>query len=178
MPAAIVKRIAFAVVFVLGGTVGLAAALGARAPVVDGARICDAPDTRLVVDLARHTLALCEKDRPRGTFAVRLGRGGIGKTREGDGKTPVGTYPLGQPRPSNRYRTFIPIGFPTEAQKNMGYTGSAVGVHGPARWVKWMGSLVNTIDSSDGCVGVARDVEIDEIANWVRGASVRTIELR
>ena len=60
----------------------------------------------------------------------------------------------------------------------MGYTGGAVGIHGPARWVKWMGSLVNTFDSSDGCVGVARDAEIDDIASWVRAASVRTIELR
>lgn len=60
----------------------------------------------------------------------------------------------------------------------MGYTGSAVGVHGPARWVKWLGSLVNAVDSSDGCVGVARDAEIEEIASWVRAASVRTIELR
>jgi murein L,D-transpeptidase YafK len=146
--------------------------------VVEGVRICAAPDTRVVVDLAKHTLVLCEKDKARGTFSVRLGRGGIGKTREGDGKTPIGTYTLGEPRPSNRYGTFIPIGFPTEEQKKMGYTGSAVGVHGPARWVKWMGSLVNTFDSSDGCVGVARDAEIEEIASWVRAASVRTIELR
>ena len=84
----------------------------------------------------------------------------------------------GEPRPSKRYGTFIPIGFPTEEQKKMGYTGGAVGVHGPARWVKWMGSLVNTFDSSDGCVGVARDAEIEAIASWIRAASARTIELR
>jgi len=173
-----VKRILFAVVIVLGGTAGLAAALGARTPVVGGDQICAAPDARVVVDLGSHTLALCEKDKARGTYAVRLGRGGTGKTREGDGKTPVGTYALGEPRPSKRYGTFIPIGFPTEEQKKMGYTGSAVGVHGPARAVRWLGSLVNTFDSSDGCVGVARDAEILEIANWVRATSVRTIELR
>jgi murein L,D-transpeptidase YafK len=84
----------------------------------------------------------------------------------------------GEPRPSKRYGTFIPIGFPTEEQKKMGYTGGAVGVQGPARWVKWMGSLVNTFDSSDGCVGVARDAEIEAIASWIRAASARTIELR
>jgi murein L,D-transpeptidase YafK len=173
-----VKRTVIVAVILLGGTAGLAVALGARAPLVEGVQICAAPDTRVVVDLAKHTLALCEKDKARGTFSVRLGRGGTGKTREGDGKTPIGPYTLGEPRPSNRYGTFIPIGFPTEEQKKMGYTGSAVGVHGPARWVKWMGSLVNTFDSSDGCVGVARDAEIEEIASWVRAASVRTIELR
>jgi L,D-transpeptidase catalytic domain len=173
-----VKRIVVIVVVVLAGTGGLAAALGARRPAVDGAAVCAAPDVRVVVDLKKHALALCDHDQVRGTFAVRLGRGGIGKTREGDGKTPVGVYPLGEPRTSNRYGTFIPIGFPTDEQKKAGYTGSAVGVHGPARWVKWLGSLVNTFDSSDGCVGVARDAEIEAIADWVRTASARTIELR
>jgi murein L,D-transpeptidase YafK len=108
----------------------------------------------------------------------RSGRGGVGKTREGDGKTPIGTYGLGDPRPSNRYGTFIPIEYPTDEQKHQGFTGSAVGVHGPGRWVKWLGRLVNTFDWSDGCVGVATDGEIERIATWVRSTSARTIELR
>jgi hypothetical protein len=53
-----------------------------------------------------------------------------------------------------------------------------VGIHGPARWVKWLGSLVNTFDSSDGCVGLARDAEMQRIAEWVRSSAVRRIELR
>jgi hypothetical protein len=44
--------------------------------------------------------------------------------------------------------------------------------------VKWLGGLVNTFDLSDGCVGLARDAEIERIATWVREASARTIELR
>ena len=161
---------------VIGGVCAVAAALGAREGGAGG-QICTAPDARVVVDLAKHTLALCDQARTVATFAVRLGRGGVGKTREGDGKTPIGVYPLGEPRPSSRYGTFIPIGFPTDAQKKQGYTGSAVGVHGPPRWVKWLGSLVNTFDSSDGCVGVARDAEIESIAGWVRTARAQTIEL-
>jgi L,D-peptidoglycan transpeptidase YkuD (ErfK/YbiS/YcfS/YnhG family) len=162
------------------GTCALAATLVGRTPAAPaGADLnCAAPDARIVVDLANHTLALCDKEKRVATFNVRLGRGGTGKTQEGDGKTPVGTYALGEPRPSNRYGTFIPIGYPTEEQKKKGYTGSAVGVHGPMRWVKWLGRLVNTFDSSDGCVGVARDSEIETIASWVRTAPVRTIELR
>jgi len=164
---------------VLVGTSALAAGLlGTRSPAVGGDQNCRASDGRIVVDLEKHTLALCDRDHLVAAFAVRLGRGGIGKTREGDGKTPVGTYSLGEPRPSTRYGTFIPIDFPTAEQKKKGYTGGAVGVHGPARWVKWMGSLVNTFDSSDGCVGVARDAEIKTIAEWVRADAVRTIELR
>jgi murein L,D-transpeptidase YafK len=163
---------------VLVGTCALAAAVGTRTRAVSPDRMCSALDARVVVDLQRHTLALCEKDDVVAVFDVRLGRGGIGKTREGDGKTPVGTYALGEPRPSNRYGTFISIGYPTEAQKKMGYSGSAVGVHGPPRWAKWLGSVVNTFDLSDGCVGVARDSEIEKIATWVRTSSAHTIELR
>lgn len=161
---------------VAGAVCAIGAALGARQVAV-AAPLCTASDARVVVDLGRHTLALCEKAEAVATFSVRLGRGGIGKMKEGDGKTPVGVYPLGEPRPSTRYGTFIPIGYPTDEQRKQGYTGSAVGVHGPARWVKWLGSLVNTFDSSDGCVGVARDSEIDTIARWVSADGVRIIEL-
>jgi murein L,D-transpeptidase YafK len=171
-------KIATIVAVVLVGTCALAAAFGARTRAVDPNQMCSAPDLRVVVDLKKHSLALCEKGRVVGIFDVRLGRGGTGKTQEGDGKTPIGTYPLGEPRPSKRFGTFIPIGFPTEEQKKMGYSGSAVGVHGPPRWARWIGSLVNTFDLSDGCVGVARDSEIEKIASWVRSASVGTIELR
>jgi murein L,D-transpeptidase YafK len=159
------------------GTAALAA-LGTRRPTVEAHQLCEAPDARVVVDLKKHVLALCDNGATVESFAVRLGRGGVGKTREGDGKTPVGIYSLGAPRPSNRFGTFIPIDYPNEEQKKMGYTGSAVGVHGPPRWVKWLGSLVNTFDLSDGCVGLARDSEVEKIANWLRVASARTIELR
>jgi len=172
------KKIVAIAVAALVGAGSLAAALGARTPAPDGEQVCNAPDARIVVALTKHVLALCEKNVTVETFSVRLGRGGVGKTKEGDGKTPVGTYALGAPRPSSRFGVFIPIGFPTEEQKKLGYTGSDVGVHGPHRAVKWLGSLVNTFDSSDGCVGLARDAEIERIATWVRAASIKTIELR
>ena len=173
-------KFVFLAAVLLGGTSAIAAALlGATSgPPAGTDEKCVALDARVVVSLERHALILCDKGKTIDTFGVRLGRGGVGKTREGDGKTPVGTYPLGEPRPSNRFGTFIPIGFPTEEQKKAGYTGSSVGVHGPPRWVKWLGRLVNTFDLSDGCVGVARDEEIQKIAAWVRVTSARTIELR
>lgn len=139
---------------------------------------CSAADSRIIVDVEKHVLELCQEGRLVKTFRIRLGRGGVGKTREGDGKTPLGVYPLGEPRASRRFGTFIPIGYPTEEQRRMGYTGSDVGVHGPPRWAKWLGDLVNTFDLSDGCVGVARDDEIQVIADWVRATSTSVVELR
>jgi hypothetical protein len=139
---------------------------------------CTAADARLVVETGAHRLALCDRDREVGAFSVRLGRGGVGKTAEGDRKTPLGIYPLGEPRRSDRYGTFIPIGYPTPDQRRRGFTGGDVGVHGPHRWVRWLGSLVNSFDSSNGCVGLATDEEMATIAAWVRTAHARTIELR
>jgi len=145
---------------------------------VEAAGSCSAKDSRIVVETTKHRLALCEAGREAAAFDIRLGRGGVGKTAEGDGKTPVGIYLLGEPRPSNRFGVFIPIGYPTAEQRSRGYTGGDVGVHGPHRWVRWLGSLVNTFDSSDGCVGVATDEEINTIAAWVKRAHARTIEIR
>lgn len=139
---------------------------------------CSAPDARIIVDTKAHALLLCERDKEIAAFGVRLGRGGTGKTKEGDGKTPLGTYPLGEPRKSERFGIFISIGYPTPEQRQRGYTGGDVGVHGPHRFVRWLGSLVNTFDSSDGCVGLATDAEIERIAAWVKTAGSRTIELR
>jgi hypothetical protein len=51
--------------------------------------------------------------------------------------------------------------------------GRAIGVHGPAREVRWMGRLVNTFDTTEGCVGLATDDEVRAIADFVvkRGGS-------
>ena len=139
---------------------------------------CAAPDARVVVDTAAHRLLLCDHDQQAGAFGVRIGSGGAGKSREGDDKTPLGIYPLGAPRKSERYGTFIPIGYPTPEQQKRGFTGSNIGVHGPDRLVRWMGGLVNTFDTTSGCVGLATDDEMAKITAWMKAASVKTIELR
>ena len=156
----------------------LSALSGGCSRAAGAAPVCSAPDSRIVVHLKDHVLLLCEKHKVVGTFDVRLGSGGTGKSREGDHKTPVGEYDLGEPRPSKSFGTFIPIGYPTAEQQAAGFTGGAVGVHGPHRWISWLGRLVNAFDSSDGCVGVATNAEIERISNWVRTASAKRIELR
>jgi murein L,D-transpeptidase YafK len=132
----------------------------------------------LVVDTDAHRLSLCESGASVATFSVRLGRHGVGKRREGDGKTPVGRYPLAEPRSSAAYGTFIPIAYPTDAQRRAGYTGSAVGVHGPYRRMLWAGRLANFFDTTDGCVGIATDGEMTRLAAWVRRARAAEIILR
>lgn len=135
-------------------------------------------DATVVVDTKQHTLALCHGGTPAELFRVRLGKHGVAKTREGDGKTPLGKYALGAPVPSQRFGTFIPIGYPTLEQRKLGYTGSAVGVHGPLREVRWLGRWVNAIDTTDGCVGIATDAEMKRITDFVVAHGARAIAIR
>jgi L,D-transpeptidase catalytic domain len=76
-------------------------------------------------------LWLCLEGRPLARFTVALGFGGVDKRERGDARTPLGVYPLGDPRPSRRYRTSIPIGYPTKEQVARGFAGGHVGIHGP-----------------------------------------------
>jgi murein L,D-transpeptidase YafK len=149
----------------------VAAADPARAP-------CAGKDAHVVVDSGEHALWLCAGAEELRRFGVRLGAGGVGKTREGDDKVPLGVYGLGRPRASKAYGIFIPIDYPTQAQRRRGYTGGGVGVHGPDRRVRWLGSLTNTFDTTAGCVGLATDQEMAAIAAWVRKSKAARIEIR
>ncbi len=137
---------------------------------------CAVDDGNLVVVEARaHTLWLCSERRAVARFKVALGRGGLDKTREGDDRTPIGTYSLGAPRPSSRFGTFIPIGYPTAEQRARGLTGKDVGIHGPERRAAWLRSLSTWIDWTAGCVATGTDDEIAVVAAFVRERSPRVV---
>ncbi len=101
------------------------------------------------------------------------------KTREADGKTPLGQYALAAPRRSPGFGTFILIGYPTVAQVSGGYTGSAVGVHGPKRMrYPWLGFFASFVDWTAGCVALGSDEEVDRIAAWVKAHPNAQVVLR
>lgn len=130
------------------------------------------------VDLKAHRLYLCTLGKPYGSsFDIRIGHNGIGKQKEGDGKTPIGTYVLGKVRPSKRYGLFISIGYPTVEQKQWGSTGGAVGIHGPDRRIAWVGRAVNWFDTTDGCVGLASDEDMKTIGAWIGKTKAHRIRL-
>ena len=117
----------------------------------------------------------CRQDRPVTSYRVALGSGGLGKTREGDQRTPLGTYALGRPRPSRRFARFIPIAYPTAEQRRDGYTGGSVGIHGPpAGGLDPLGAVSNW---TDGCIAVDRMEDAEELAAWVLAQRVRSISI-
>jgi L,D-peptidoglycan transpeptidase YkuD (ErfK/YbiS/YcfS/YnhG family) len=129
---------------------------------------CLPGETGVVVVVRDHQLALCERGRFVARYPVALGSGGVGKRRQGDAKTPLGVYPLGTPRASQSFGTFVPVGYPTPAQKKLGYTGFAVGIHGPPRGSTVTSPLNTAFDWTLGCIAVGSDAEMDAISAWLR----------
>ena len=171
----------------LAGAVGLLLACLAVGVVLPSAPIAATPavagpcqtnrQAHVVVRSSERRLSLCTDGREVKSFPVRLARNGPGKHQAGDAMLPMGTYPLGVPRDSKKYGVFIPIGYPTPAQAARGYTGEAIGIHGPHRVVRWLGRYVNTFDTTLGCVGIATDREMREIAAFIRSQHARSIAI-
>lgn len=159
---------------VLGATV---AALAVLRPAAASAAPCPPTGTLVAVHSADHRLHLCRAGRVEGSFRVALGRGGLDKRREGDERTPLGRYTLGAPRGSERFHRFVPVGYPTEAQRAEGRTGSAIGVHGPDARFAWLGAATAWVDWTNGCIAVGTRREIDTISEWVTRAGARAIAI-
>ena len=137
---------------------------------------CGDKGTALFVDAAERVLWLCESGAAEAAIPVALGKGGLDKRAEGDAKLPLGEYPLGSPRPSSAYHLFIPVGYPTPGQRRSGYTGGAIGIHGPIRG--YTGPVSTNIDWTLGCIAVGTDAEIARVAEWVRASKARRIIIR
>ncbi len=133
-----------------------------------GAFPCPAAGDAIVVLTDARALWLCEAGAPAARFDVAIGRSGVGKRHRGDGRTPLGTYALAAPRPSERYGTFIAISYPTPGQSARGFTGGAVGIHGPPRGMAAPDYPVTEVDWTQGCIATGTDEEVGAIAEFVR----------
>lgn len=121
----------------------------------------------IVVNTMARRLSLCREERAEQTFSVSLGKGGVGKSKEGDNRTPLGSFTLDSPRPSGEFVLFIPVGYPTPKQRQAGFTGGSVGIHGPKKQWAWLWRLTNRRDWTGGCIAVNREEDIREIAAWI-----------
>jgi hypothetical protein len=138
---------------------------------------CPPAGETLMVRAAEHRLYLCQSGRTEASFRVAIGRGGLDKRSEGDGRTPGGRYPLAAARPSERFHRFLQVGYPTAEQRAEGRTGSAIGVHGPDARFRWLGPATAWVDWTAGCIAVGTRGEIDAIADWVTRTGARTITI-
>lgn len=161
-------------VVVAWGLAALSSCAPAAADAFDESPCPPSGDT-IVVVTPRRELWLCTAGLPAAQFTVAFGRSGVGKRRRGDGRTPLGTYALGAPRPSARYGTFIPIAYPTPEQAARGFTGGAVGIHGPPRGMDASEYPVTGVDWTLGCIATGSDEEVGAIADFVRDRRPRVV---
>lgn len=139
--------------------------------------ICEGYGTSLVALADINVLYLCKNNIAIANYDLSLGLFGIGKTKEGDWRTPTGTYSLAMPRPSDKFGIFMEIGYPTKEQREKGFTGGDVGIHGPKRMLRCAGFLNVVVDWTQGCLAVASDGFIKEIAQFVKQNKVKEITI-
>ena len=140
---------------------------------------CAAGESYLRVSTAEHRLYLCEHSQVSASYPVTLGSAPGAKQREGDRRTPRGRYRLSPARRSSKFGWFVGVGYPSAAQRPQGYTGSAVGVHGPPRQLARLGvslpSWILALDWTDGCIAVSTDTEMETIVHWLARTRARAI---
>ncbi len=129
---------------------------------------CPTTGDVVAVFTRKREIWLCRHGSLVGRIPVALGRGGNGKRRTGDNRTPLGVYGFGTPRPSKLYGTFIPFDYPTREQASRGHSGGALGIHGPPRGQAEPEYPTTAVDWTMGCVATGTDSDIETVAEFVR----------
>jgi murein L,D-transpeptidase YafK len=137
----------------------------------------DAPQTPLpddltadsiVVEKSTHRMSLFKDGQLLRTYRVALGRGGPdAKSREGDARTPEGTYFIDRRNPRSCCYLALHISYPGAADlaaaRARGVSaGSDIEIHGLRKGLGWLGSLHRAMDWTHGCIAVTNS-EMDEI---------------
>jgi murein L,D-transpeptidase YafK len=134
-----------------------------------------------VVLKKERTLQLLYQGKVIKTYKVALGGDPIGpKSRQGDHKTPEGTYILDSRNAHSQFYKSIHISYPSpqdraSARQKGVSPGGDVFVHGLPNHYGWIGASHRLKDWTDGCVAVTNE-EIDEI--WQAVANGTPIEIR
>ncbi|MBK1642377.1 hypothetical protein CKO12_10905 [Chromatium okenii] len=128
------------------------------------------PIDKVVVKKAQRQLQLLSRGQVARTYRVALGGSPLGhKYREGDQRTPEGTYILDWRKPKSQFYKAIHVSYPNAADKRnsaqQGYKpGGMIMVHGFPNYIQSEGmkKYYNSRDWTHGCIAV-QNHEIDEI---------------
>lgn len=139
-------------------------------------RSYDGPEvTRIEVLKAERRMYLMHGERVLRSYDIALGREPVGqKRREGDGRTPEGSYVIDRRNPRSAFHLSLGISYPTVSQRRVAREaglspGGDIFIHGRAG--KHLG---RGPDWTEGCIAVT-DREIEEIYAMVRVGTPITI---
>lgn len=131
------------------------------------------------VDKSEHRMVLYDGKRIVKAYDVALGPHPEGhKQREGDGKTPEGTYILDYKKADSSFHKAIHISYPNlqdrENARKLGFSpGGLIMIHGQRNWLGWFAAITQRFDWTDGCIAVT-NAEMDEFMRLVKvGTPIR-----
>ncbi|MBI4766232.1 MAG: L,D-transpeptidase family protein [Deltaproteobacteria bacterium] len=139
------------------------------------------PADKILIEKKERRLTLISKGKVLKTYKIALGGNPDGpKERQGDNKTPEGTYVIDSRNKDSRYHLSLHISYPNEKDKkrarDFGVSpGGDIMIHGIKNGFSWVGDFHSGVDWTKGCIAVT-DEEIEEIDQLVPNGTI--VEIR
>jgi murein L,D-transpeptidase YafK len=136
---------------------------------------------RIVVLKSERKLVLMKDGKEFRSYKVSLGTEPVGpKRKQGDHRTPEGTYVIDRRNPTSQFHRALHISYPNlsdraQAQKVGVDPGGDIMIHGLPNGFGFLGKTHLWRDWTDGCIAVTND-EIEEI--WKLVPDGTPIEIR
>jgi tetratricopeptide (TPR) repeat protein len=143
--------------------------------------IQNGPADKILIEKKDRRLTLISKGKVIKTYKIALGGNPNGpKERQGDNKTPEGTYVIDSRNKDSRYHLSLHISYPNEKDKKrakeLGVSpGGNIMIHGIKNGFSWIGDFHTERDWTKGCIAVT-DEEIEEIDKLVPKGTI--VEIR
>jgi L,D-peptidoglycan transpeptidase YkuD (ErfK/YbiS/YcfS/YnhG family) len=139
------------------------------------------PADKVLIEKIERRLTLLSKGEVIKTYKIALGGNPVGpKERQGDNKTPEGTYIIDSRNRDSGYHLSLHISYPNEKDKmrakELGVSpGGDIMVHGIKNGLSWVGASHANDDWTKGCIAVT-DEEMEEIYKLVPNGTI--VEIR
>jgi len=139
------------------------------------------PADKILIEKKERRLTLISKGKVLKTYKIALGGNPDGpKERQGDNKTPEGTYIIDARNRDSRYHLSLHISYPNEKDKKrakeLGVSpGGDIMIHGIKNGFSWVGDMHTEVDWTKGCIAVT-DEEIEEIERLAPNGTI--VEIR
>lgn len=143
--------------------------------------IQNGPADKVLIEKKERRLTLISKGKVLKTYNIALGGNPNGpKERQGDNKTPEGTYIIDSRNKDSRYHLSLHISYPNEKDKKrakeLGASpGGDIMIHGIKNGFSWAGNIHTEVDWTKGCIAVT-DEEIEEIDKLAPNGTI--VEIR
>ncbi|MBC8019019.1 MAG: L,D-transpeptidase family protein [Verrucomicrobia bacterium] len=147
----------------------------------EGVVILKGTADRILIEKKERRLTLISKGKVLKTYQIALGGNPNGpKERQGDNKTPEGTYVIDSRNKNSRYHLSLHISYPNVKDKKrakaLGVSpGGDIMIHGIKNGFSWAGDLHTEVDWTKGCIAVT-DEEIEEIDRLTPNGTI--VEIR